>query len=371
MSLPTQTTDFVRTDDPDAVPMGDEQRWQAVLARDARADGLFVYSVRSTGVFCRPSCPSRPARRDRVAFHDTPAQAIAAGFRACLRCHPMQADRGAQQAQRVVRACRRLEADGPSPTLEELAREAGLSPYHFHRLFKSVTGLTPRAYAKARLAERVRQQLPAATSVTAALYDAGYRSNARFYADSRESLGMTPQAYRRGGADERIRFAVGQCALGAILVAATDRGVCAISLGDEPEALLRELQDRFPHATLVGADPDFEAMVARVVGWLESPGRRSDAFDALPLDIRGTAFQQRVWAAVRAIPPGTTITYTELAQRLGLPRSVRAVAAASAANTLALAIPCHRVIRRDGSLAGYRWGIERKRALIDRERAAR
>ena len=253
------------------------------------------------------------------------------------------------------------------PPLEELANHAALSPYHFHRLFKSITGLTPKGYAAAHRAARVRYSLRGNHTVTEAIYGAGYNSSARFYEQSDQLLGMTPTKFRAGGADMEIRFAIGECSLGAILVAMTERGICAILLGDDPDALARDLQDRFPQANLIGDDREFEQLVSRVVGFVDAPARGLD----LPLDIRGTAFQQRVWQALREIPAGSTATYTEIAQRIGLPKAVRAVARACAANALAVAIPCHRVVRTDGSLSGYRWGVERKRALLEKEAPVR
>jgi AraC family transcriptional regulator of adaptative response/methylated-DNA-[protein]-cysteine methyltransferase len=341
-----------------------DPRWAAVVARDAAADGRFVYSVATTGVYCKPSCASRRARPENVRFHADGAAARAAGFRACKRCRPDGATLAQEQAELVARACRRIESDETLPTLDELARDAGLSPFHFHRVFKRVAGLTPRDYAAAHRARRVRDALPGAASVTAAMHDAGY-SSARFYADAGALLGMKPGQFRAGGERQDIRFAIAQCSLGALLVAQGARGLCAIALGDDPEALLRDLQDRFPRATLIGGDAAFDAVVARVVGFVESPAAGLD----LPLDIRGTAFQQRVWKALRDIPPGTTATYAEIAARIGAPRSVRAVAQACAANALAVAVPCHRVVRSDGGLSGYRWGVERKRALLEREGA--
>jgi len=340
-----------------------DSRWAAVVARDAAADGKFFYAVKTTGVYCRPSCSARLARPENVQFFATRAQAEGAGFRPCKRCKPDQPALGVQHAGKVAEICRLIEAAETPPTLDELARRAGLSAYHFHRVFKAATGLTPRAYAAAYRAKRIRNELRRSRTVTAAIFDAGYNSNGRFYESSDQVLGMTPSRYRAGGADTRIRFAVGECSLGSILVAASDRGVCAILLGDDPEALARDLQDRFPRAELIGGDRDFERIVAKVVGFVEAPGLGLD----LPLDVRGTAFQQRVWQALRKIPAGSTASYTEIARRLGLPRSVRAVAQACAANPLAVAIPCHRVLRTDGALSGYRWGVERKRALLERE----
>ena len=341
----------------------DDERWTAVQQRDAGADGRFFYSVRTTGVYCRPSCGARLPRRENVAFHATREEAEAAGFRPCRRCHPDQPSRAEQQAAMVAQACRAIESAEEMPDLATLASQAGVSTFHFHRVFKAVTGMTPKAYATAHRAQRVRQALPAAGSVTDALYGAGFNSNARFYAASPQMLGMTPGAYRAGGTDATIHFAIAQCSLGALLVAATDKGVCAIALGDDAEVLLSDLQQRFSQATLVGGEPGFERLVAQVVGLVEAP----HAAHELPLDIRGTAFQQRVWQALREIPPGSTASYAEIAGRLGAPKAVRAVAAACAANTLAVAIPCHRVVRSDGALSGYRWGVERKRELLARE----
>lgn len=345
-----------------AATLGDP-RWAAVVARDPRADGSFVYSVRSTGVYCRPSCGARRARPENVSFHASREEAEAAGFRPCRRCRPDQPGLAEEHAARITAACRRIEAAEEPPRLAELAREAGLSPYHFHRLFKALTGLTPRAYGAARRAQRLRAGLADSATVTEALFEAGYGSSGRFYASAGAVLGMSPSRYRAGGAAAEIRFAVGQCSLGAILVARSQRGLCAIALGDDPEALVRDLQDRFPRARLLGGDGDFEQLVARVVGFVEAPALGLD----LPLDVRGTAFQQRVWQALQAIPPGRTATYSEIARHIGAPAAVRAVAGACAANPLAVAIPCHRVVRQDGGLAGYRWGVARKAALLARE----
>ena len=340
-----------------------DPRWASVVARSAAADGTFFYSVRTTGVYCRPSCAARQARPENVRFHATREDAEQAGFRPCKRCRPDQGSRAEQHAAIVTEACRLIEASEGVPALERLAEHAGMSAFHFHRVFKAATGLTPRDYARAHRGERVRQELGRTPSVTAAIYESGYSSNGRFYGESKQVLGMTPTTYRAGGANAEIRFAVGECSLGSILVARSERGVCAILLGDDPDALARDLQDRFPRATLIGGDAEFERLVAQVVGLVESPGVGLD----LPLDVRGTAFQQRVWQALREIPAGTTATYTEIARRIGAPASVRAVAQACAANGLAVAIPCHRVVRQDGGLSGYRWGVERKRALLLRE----
>ena len=348
---------------PTTDPTSDEARWSAIQQRSRGADGEFFYAVRTTGVYCRPSCAARLPRRENVRFFFAPAAAERAGYRPCKRCHPNAMAPSKRQAELVAAACRRIAAAEQMPTLAELAQVAELSRFHFHRLFKRVTGLTPKAYAAALRAQRVRETLPDSGSVTAAMYDAGFNSNARFYAQSDAALGMVPSAFRSGGGGEQIRFAIGQSSLGSILVAATARGVCAITLGDEPEALLQDLQDRFPRAQLRGGDADFERTVAAVLGFVEAPATGLD----LPLDLRGTSFQLRVWQALRAVPPGTTVTYAEIARRLGIPKASRAVGSAIAANPVAVAVPCHRVIRSDGALSGYHWGVARKRALLERE----
>lgn len=342
----------------------DEQRWAAMLARDAAADGHFVCAVRTTGVYCRPGAPGRLPRRENVEFFDSAEAAEAAGYRPSRRLHGGPADAPAARAELVARACRLIEASETPPSLDMLAASVGMSPFHFHRVFKAETGLTPKAYASAYRARRVREVLSTPeSSVTQAIYGAGFNSNSRFYEASDRLLGMRPRDYRDGGAGAVIRFAVGQCSLGAILVAQSQRGICAILLGDDPDRLVRDLQDRFPRAQLIGGDAQFEQLVAQVVGFIEAPSIGLN----LPLDVRGTAFQERVWQALREIPAGETVSYTQLAQRIGAPQAVRAVAQACGANPLAVAIPCHRVVRRDGDLAGYRWGVERKRELLRRE----
>jgi AraC family transcriptional regulator of adaptative response/methylated-DNA-[protein]-cysteine methyltransferase len=341
----------------------ESQRWAAVIARDHAADGTFYYSVASTGVYCRPSCAARRPKRENVRFHPTCADAEAAGFRPCKRCKPNAPTLHQQNAAKVARACRLIETAQEAPSLEVLADAAGLSPYHFHRVFKAITGVTPKAYAVACRQTRVRDHLRRSNSVTEAIYGAGFNSPGRFYASSSKMLGMTPSRFRAGGTDAELRFAVGQCSLGAILVAASEKGVAAILMGDEPAALTRNLQVRFPRAKLVAGDKGFKTLVAKVIAHVEAPATSL----ALPLDVRGTAFQHRVWMALRDIPAGTTTTYAEIAKRIGAPKAVRAVAGACAANPLAVAIPCHRVVRSDGGLSGYRWGITRKRSLLEKE----
>ena len=352
-----------RISKPTPAPVTDDPRWTRIVARDKSADGQFWYSVTTTGVYCRPSCPSRLANPLNVQIHDTLASAKATGFRPCKRCNPDGPSIETENAALVAKACRLVEESEEEPSLDELAEAVGRSPGYFHRVFRAATGLTPKDYAAAHRAKKVRDGLASGNRVTEAIYGAGFNSSGRFYEKSTGLLGMTPSQYRAGGANEEIRFAVGETALGAILVASSWKGVAAILLGDDPDELVRNLQDRFPKAHLIGADREYEALVARVVGFVEMPEIGLD----LPLDVRGTAFQQRVWQALQEIPVGETVSYAEIARRIGSPKSVRAVAGACAANALAVAIPCHRVVRNDGSLAGYAWGVERKRALLGRE----
>jgi AraC family transcriptional regulator, regulatory protein of adaptative response / methylated-DNA-[protein]-cysteine methyltransferase len=353
------------TDISSAAARADEARWEAVRRRDSAFDGKFFFAVRTTGVYCRPSCASRAAKRENVSFYATTEAAERAGYRACKRCRPDRLGAPDPKVEAVRRACERIASAEEAPSLADLAASVGLSPFHFHRVFKKIAGVTPKAYAAQMQARRAAEGLRTAGTVTEAIYDAGFNSSSRFYETAAARLGMTPTAVRRGGEGVAIQFAIGEASLGAVLVAATEKGVCAIMLGDDPDVLARELQDRFPRAELVGGDAEFERMVAQVVGLVEAPGQGLD----LPLDIRGTAFQERVWQALRAIPPGRTATYAEIARAVGQPKAVRAVAQACAANPLAIAIPCHRVVRSDGDLSGYRWGVERKRELIAREAA--
>lgn len=341
-----------------------DPRWRRVAARDVNADGRFVFAVKTTGIYCRPSCPSRRAKPENVAFYDTPEAAEMAGFRPCMRCNPRGRKAAEVNVDIVAEACKIIETSGELKKLDDLAKRVGFSSSYFHRQFKAITGLTPREWGAAYRAKRVRDRLQAdELTVTEAIYDAGFNANSRFYATSNEILGMTPTAFREGGSDTEIRFAVGECTLGAILVAESDKGICAIEMGDDPEMLVNDLQKRFPKASLIGGEPDFEARVAQVVGFVEAPQIGLE----LPLDIRGTAFQERVWKALRKIPAGKTVSYAEIARHIGAPKSSRAVAGACAANKIAVAIPCHRVVRNDGGLSGYRWGVERKRTLLERE----
>jgi AraC family transcriptional regulator, regulatory protein of adaptative response / methylated-DNA-[protein]-cysteine methyltransferase len=342
-----------------------DPRWGQVIARDHAADGTFVYAVRTTGVYCRPSCAARRAKPENVTFFTSWEEAEAAGFRPCRRCWPHAASPGEGRAEVIAAVCRRIETAEEAPSLTELAAVSGFSLSHLTRMFRAVTGVSPGDYARAHRAQKLRAELalPGAR-VTDAIYAAGYGSSGRFYAEADSVLGMTPTAFRNGGEDTGIRFAVGPCSLGLVLVATSTRGICAILFGDEPDALAASLRRTFPQAR-IAEDPEFQPVLDAVIAHVDRP----EVPLALPLDIRGTAFQAKVWAALRAIPPGTTVTYAELARRLGVPGASRAVGGACAANTLAIAIPCHRVVRGDGSLSGYRWGVERKRALLERESA--
>ena len=339
-----------------------DPRWHAVLARDSSADDVFFYAVETTGVFCRPSCASRRANPANVSFHRTREGAQAAGFRPCKRCRPDLAAPADRARTKVAALCHFIEAHPSEPSLDELAAQAELSPSRAQRLFKSVMGVSPKVYAAALRGRRVRSALGQGRPVAEAIYEAGYSSSGRFYEQADAVLGMTPSQFRDHGAGTVVRFAVGQCTLGAVLVAATERGVCAIELGDDPDALVHALERRFTKAELVGGDASFESIVARVVGLIERPGPH-----ALPLDLRGTSFQLEVWTALSRIPVGATMTYAEVAEAIGRPTATRAVAQACGANPVAIAIPCHRVVRTDGGTSGYRWGVERKRVLLERE----
>ncbi|MCG7374134.1 Ada regulatory protein [Pseudomonas luteola] len=341
----------------------DDPRWKALVDRQISASDQFVYAVMTTGVYCKPCSPTKLPRPENVVFFDTAAQAEAAGYRPSKRADKDQISINQKHASMVSEVCREIDLSEELPNLNEMAMKAGISPFHFHRIFKKITGLTPKAYGLASRKNRVRNQLALATTVTDALYEAGYNSNSRFYEDAQNILGMKPTEYRAGGVNVSIKFALGECSLGSILVAQSDKGICAILLGDDPDKLIRDFQDQFPKANLIGGDADFEKLVAVVVGFVESPEIGLN----LPLDLRGTVFQERVWQALREIPVGATVTYTELAKMIGMPNSVRAVANACGANKLAVAIPCHRVIRSDGSLSGYRWGVERKKKLLAKE----
>jgi AraC family transcriptional regulator of adaptative response/methylated-DNA-[protein]-cysteine methyltransferase len=343
-----------------------EECWAALASRDRKADGAFVYAVRTTGVYCRPGCASRPPRPENVAFYATPTAAEAAGFRPCKRCRPSESSKGERHVAAIGRACALIRAGDALPSLTELADAAGISRFHFHRVFKEITGATPREWGKAYRLGRFAARLDAGESVAEAVYAAGFGASSRAYEAAPGGLGMTPGARRHGGRGETIRFTTVETGLGWALVAATGRGICMTALGDEKAPLEAELRRRFPAALIWPADAALTAWAERIVQFITRPDAQPD----LPLDIRGTAFQAQVWRALQKIPPGQTRSYSEIAAALGRPSAVRAVAQACAKNKLALLVPCHRVVRSDGDLAGYRWGIERKRALIAREREA-
>ena len=341
----------------------DDPRWKAFVTRDPLAVGQFYTAVITTGIYCRPTCSARLPKPENVQFFDTCQAAEHAGYRPCKRCKPEQIEQENEIIGMITKVCRILEMEEEIPSLNQLAAIAGMSKFHFHRLFKKTTGLTPREYAATRRETRLRENITRKNTITEAIYDAGYNANSRFYEKSNQVLGMTPTIYRSGGKDMKIRYAIGDSSLGLILIAESERGLCSIMLGDDPDQLMQDLRKRFPKADLIPGESEFEQHVARVINFVESPKIGLD----LPLDIQGTVFQQRVWQALRLIPPGMTASYAEIASRIGSPKGARAVAQACATNYLAVAIPCHRVVHTDGSVSGYRWGVERKKALLKRE----
>lgn len=339
------------------------QKWNTILARDIKADGDFVYAVKSTGVFCRPSCPSRRPRREFVEFFDSPAQAQQAGYRPCRRCKP---ETRGERLQRVEKACRFMDENLEGAlTLNAVARHVGVSPFHFQRMFKSVLGVSPRQYQQARRAEKFKSALHSQPRITDAIYEAGYGSSSRAYEGIPAQLGMTPSTFRRNGKGTSIRYTILSMELGKLLVATTDRGLCSVRFGDNDAALVRDLRREFHQAAIQRDDQRLGPLAAQI----ENLGRGGLHTQQIPLDIRGTAFQQLVWNALRRIPRGKTRSYSEIAKTIGKPRAVRAVANACAANPVAVVIPCHRVVAKNGQMAGYRWGMKRKAALLEREGA--
>lgn len=335
----------------------------AIVSRDSSRDGDFYYGVVTTKIFCSPSCPSKSPKIENVVKFEDCESAKSAGFRACKRCKPEGMSIDVEQKKAVARICQIIESSEDEMSLEELAKQAGYSSFYFHKMFKRITGITPKAYSSACKKDRVQNKLSNKNSVTETIYASGFNSNGRFYEKSNEMLGMTPTSYKNKGKGTTIKFAIGECIFGPVLVAATEAGICAIYLDDDPNVLSKMLQDKFPNAEIIGADREFEVWVAKVIGFIES----KEEFLDLPLDIQGSIFQKTVWQALCKIPVGETVTYTDIAERIGKPKSVRAVANAIGSNNHAIAIPCHRVVRRDGSLSGYRWGVDRKEALLRHE----
>ena len=346
-------------------------RWDAVLNRDKAFDGEFVYAVKTTGVYCRASCASRTAKRINVLFFDTTSDAKVAGFRPCKRCHPDGISFEHRRNDTVYAACERIRQSAATLSLNELASASNLSPHHFHRVFKSVTGVTPKEYQKAIQQTRVRDALSKKCTVTEAIYEAGFNSPGRFYASSTAILGMTPQRYQKGGVNEEIRYALVSCSMGLMMVAATQRGVCSIEFGDHGDSLTQQLHERFPRAMFLPGDKTFRIWLCRILKYLDQSGHHPGEWQKklldLPLDIQGTLFQQQVWKALRDIPVGETLSYSQVAQIIGNPKAIRAVASACASNAIAMLIPCHRVVRQSGELSGYRWGVARKAELLRRE----
>ena len=342
-----------------------EKRWQAVVARDSRFDGSFVFAVSSTRIYCRPSCPSRRPQRDRVSFFPLPEAAEQAGFRACRRCRPQEAQASDPQVEMAQRVCRYIEAqDENTITLAALSEQVGFSAFHLQRVFKSVMGITPRQYADARRIGKFKVRVREGESVAGAMYDAGFGSSSRLYEHAPSELGMTPATYGRGGRGAIINYTITRSPLGRLLVAATERGICAVKLGDSDEALQSDLRKEYPEAEINRMDTELQSSVERLLDYLAGKQPHLD----LPLDIQATAFQRQVWEKLRAIPYGKTRSYGEVAKAMGQPKAVRAVARACASNPVALVIPCHRVIREDQSLGGYRWGLDRKKKLLEKER---
>lgn len=341
-----------------------KDRWAAVCENNKKADGHFYYAVITTGIYCRPSCTSKLPKKDNVEFFVTSDDAESAGYRACKRCKPNTTSKGQETKQKIIDACRIIEKSESPVTLDELATKVNLSPYHFHRIFKKMVGVTPKQYGSRHQSQRFQENLIASSSVTDAIYSSGYSSSGGAYDQKRDQLGMQPKTFRSGAEGIVITYGVAQCFLGCVIVAATNRGICAIEFGDDAESLRVQLQARFPKADFENADNELRALIKEVIDFIEKP---QSSFQ-LPLDIQGTAFQQKVWEVLRQIKPGQTMSYAEVAQKIGSPKAARAVAIACSANRLAVVVPCHRVIAKNDKLSGYRWGVKRKKRLLDNEK---
>lgn len=341
----------------------DDGRWHAVSENNSSADGTFYYAVITTGIYCQPSCRSKLPNRSNVEYFISCDDAEAAGYRACKRCRPTAISKAKEIEQKIINACRIIEESETSIKLDALATQVNLSPYHFHRLFKNIVGITPKQYASRHQSQRFQTKIKTSPSITDAIYSSGYGSSGSAYDKKRDQLAMKPTVYRKGAEGVTITYGLTQCFLGWVIVAATDRGICAIEFGDDSETLPEQIQARFPNAQLNKADIGFKKLIKEVVDFIESP---KDTFQ-VPLDIQGTAFQQKVWEVLRQIQPGETMSYTDVAERIGKPNAVRAVASACASNKLAVVIPCHRVISKSGKTGGYRWGTERKQRLLASE----
>lgn len=341
-----------------------DKRWKWLKNKEVPEKAKFVYGVIASKIYFDPHNPSRLPKPENIVFFDNENDAILAGYRKSKRCGDIQKNTKNRHCKIIKKACEIMDNSDGKIKLDELADTVGMSAYHFHRVFKEQTGVTPKEYLQTKNRNQVQQNISTHDSITAAVYDSGFSSNSRFYEKSNQLLGMTPKKFKSGGKNEVIYFSIGKCSLGSFLVAKSAKGLCRISINNDPEVLIKELQDAFSHAELIGGDAEFDLIVAKVVGLIEHPGNDTE----LPLDIRGTAFQQKVWKALREIPAGETVTYSYIAQKIGMPKSYRAVANACGANKLAVAVPCHRVVRNDGSLGGYRWGLDRKKVLINREK---
>ncbi|RMF59940.1 MAG: bifunctional DNA-binding transcriptional regulator/O6-methylguanine-DNA methyltransferase Ada [Calditrichaeota bacterium] len=342
----------------------DDAKWESVVKRDLSARGEFVYAVRTTGVYCQPGCPARIPNRENVVFFSSPDAAEKSGYRPCKKCNPKGLPPTERQVEMIVKICRYLEEVDELPTLNELAARAGLSPWYFQRLFKKVVGLTPKEYATFSQVSRFRKHLYSSKTISEAIYESGYSSSSRAYEKTAAHLAMTPTAFRNGGRGIRITYGSAFSSLGWVVVAATEKGICMVEFGDNPEELPGKVRQAFPKAEIEEAGSDFTDLLRRVIAYIDNP----DEVEVFPLDMQGTVFQKRVWKALQSIPPGGTMSYREVAEKIELPKGSRAVAGACASNKIAVLIPCHRVVKQDGRPGGYRWGTDRKLKLLRREK---